>query len=395
MPVTIGITPEGFSVPTIQELIDDTAQRARDAIDPALDTGPTSVIGEIIGIVEERAHEVIVGERDVYVAFTPGGSTGISQTQLSAITGTIREDATFSVVGITLNLNAGVTVLAGSQVRVPDSDFLFALVADVTNSGGSPANVAGSAKATQTGPVRANSGTLTEIVSPVSGWNTVTNALDAELGRDAETDTALRQRTEDEKRAQGSANIDAIAERVLKVTGVIDVLGEENDTDATVGGIPAHAFHIVVWDGTGLDAADDAIAQSIWESKPAGIRSSGAASGNATDSRGRLRAIAFDRATQKDVYLVVGAQIDESIFPTDGAAQIKQALVDYAATAWSIGKDVYRSALMGPIFSISGVVNVTVLNLGFAPAPGGTADLSVAATEIALADTSRIVVAVA
>lgn len=390
-----GLTPTGFQTPTLQEVIDALAQDARDKFGAELDTGPESVLGQLIGIFAERVHELWIAERDVWQAFTPNGATGESLIQLSLITGTVKADATKSRVNATLNLDAGTTVLAGSRARVStDETAVFELLADATNPGGSPANIDAVMQAVDAGPTRANAGTLTTIVTPTSGWNSVTNALDAEMGAAAETDAQLRTRREEELRVQGSSNLDAIVADARAVGGVIDAVGEENDTNGTVGGLPPHSFRIVVWDGDPAAADDDAIAQAIWDAKPVGISAEGATDGTATDLQGDPRTVAFDRADDLLVYLEFDIEIDPVTWPADGEDQVAEAVVAYADSRWRIGQDVILSALYGPVFSVSGLVRIAAVRAGTSPSPVGTVDLSVAADEIARADTARVLVTV-
>lgn len=390
-----GLTDTGMEIPTIDDIVAAVSAAARAAIDPALDTGPTSVVGQLIGIQAERERSVWLAVRDVWQAFAPSGASGQSLTQLALLTGTVRRSATKSQVTATVNLNAGVTLPAGSRARVGvDVDAIFETVADVTNPGGSPANVSVVMTAVTAGATRANSGTLNTIVTPVSGWNSVTNALDADVGFADENDTALRARREAELRVQGSGNLDAIVADVDALDGVLDARGTENDTDFAADGLDPHVFRIVVWDGNPPEAVDDQIAQAIWDSKPVGIPSVGVEFGTAIDANGDPRVVNFARATELPVYLDLDIETDPETFPADGSDQIKAALVDYADAHWSIGEDVILSALYGPVFSVSGVRRVGAIRAGLAPAPVGTSDLSTDADEIARADTSRIVLVI-
>lgn len=386
-----GLTATGMEIPTIDEITAAIGTAARAAIDPALDTSAESVIGQLIGIFAERERSAWLAIRDVWQAGAPSGASGQSLIQLALLTGTVKRSATKSRVTASVNLNAGVTLPAGSRARVGvDSDALFETIADVTNPGGSPANVAAVMTAVTAGAVRANAGTLNTIVTPISGWNSVTNALDADLGLSDETDTELRARREAELRVSGAANIDAIVADVDAVDGVLDVRGTENDTDATVDGLPPHSFRLVIWDGNPAAADDDAVGQAIWDAKPTGIQSVGVTTGDALDANGDVRTMSFDRATEDLVYLGLDIETDPSTFPADGEDQIKAALVAYADAHWTISEDVVLSALYGPVFTVSGVRRVSAIRAGFAPAPVGTSDLSVAADEIARADTSRV-----
>jgi uncharacterized phage protein gp47/JayE len=388
-----GLTADGFTIKTISEIQEEMAADLRARLGPELDTSAESVMGQIIGAFAEREASVWLAARDVWQAFTPAGASGVSLTQLSLITGTLREDETRSRVTATLNLNAGITVPAGSRVRVvTDETAVFETLEDVTNAGGSPAYVDAVMQAVDAGPVRANAGTLTVIVTPVSGWNSATNAEDADMGLAAELDPELRARRERELRVQGSANIDAIEQDVLQVEGVIDARGFENDTDNTVGDLPPHSFRIVIWDGDPEAANDDEIAQAIWDSKPIGIEDVGADFGFALDRRGDNQTVQFARAALAEVYLEFDVEVDSSKFPADGADQIEAAVVAYADENWRIGEDVILSALYAAVFSVSGVRRIAAVRAGLAPSPVGTSDLTVGDDEIARADTGRILV---
>ncbi len=388
-----GLTATGFEILTLDEIREEIATDLRAAFGATLDTSAESVLGQLAGIFAEREASVWLMGRDVWQAFTPGGSGGTSLTQLALLTGTLRRSATYSTVTASVNLNAGTTLPSGSRAAVVDDpDAQFETLADVTNGGGSPANFPAEMRAVETGPVRANSATLTVIVTPVSGWNSVTNALDAEMGLADETDAELRARREEELRVQGSANLDAIEQDVQQVTGVIDATGFENDTDVTVGALPPHSFRIVVWDGPSQAADDDEIAQAIWDSKPVGIPAIGAITGTAVAADGTSRDIDFDRADEIEIYLEFDIEIDPPTWPADGEDQVAAALVAYADAQWTIGEDVILSALYGTVFSISGVVRIGAVRAGTAPSPVGTADLAIDDDEIARADTSRIVV---
>jgi uncharacterized phage protein gp47/JayE len=261
---------------------------------------------------------------------------------------------------------------------------VFETTEEVTNSGGVAADFSVAMQAAEKGPVRAPSGTLTEIVTSVVGWNSVTNALDEERGQDVEADADLRVRREEEIRAQGSSNIDAIVNALEDVEGVIDVVGTDNED--------TRSFSVVIWDGDPAEADDNDIAQAIWDNKPAGIPSEGDENGTAEDSRGDEHTVAFSRAAGVDMYFEIDLDIDTETYPLDGDDQIKEAIVAYGDSHYKIGTDVVPSALYGAIHAIDGVEAITALRLGNTASPVNTAPYPVTSVQIALADTSRIVI---
>jgi uncharacterized phage protein gp47/JayE len=85
--------------------------------------------------------------------------------------------------------------------------------------------------AQQYGPVPAPVGTLTDILTPVAGWSSLTNFQAGITGRFAETDAELRLRRQNSLRVLGAATVEAIRARLIQeVPGVTSVLVFENVT---------------------------------------------------------------------------------------------------------------------------------------------------------------------
>ena len=109
-------------------------------------------------------------------------------------------------------------------------------------------------------------GTLTDIVTPVSGINTVSNFDIGEGGQDQENDTQFRNRYLAGRQGKGLWNTDGIQSSLLALDGVISAVVEENDTNATVGSLTAHSIRCIVDGGE-----DEEIAQVIFEKTDSGI----------------------------------------------------------------------------------------------------------------------------
>lgn len=81
------------------------------------------------------------------------------------------------------------------------------------------------------GPIAVPAGSLTEILTPVAGWQSITNFKAGVTGRFQETDEALRLRRAQSLRVLGAATVEAIRARVLQeVPGVSSVTIFENVT---------------------------------------------------------------------------------------------------------------------------------------------------------------------
>jgi uncharacterized phage protein gp47/JayE len=81
------------------------------------------------------------------------------------------------------------------------------------------------------GPIPCPANSLTEILSPIGGWDSVNNPKAGVTGRFIETDAELRLRRLNSIRLLGNATVEAIRARVLQnVPGVITALVFENQT---------------------------------------------------------------------------------------------------------------------------------------------------------------------
>jgi len=383
-----GVTSTGFVRKPIETILDELAADQKTAFGSNFDTSASSPAGQENGTFATQLDELWEVAEAVYSAIDPDKATGTALTALASRSGTIRQAATKSTVTATVNLDAGKTLAAGAVASVSGSPTSrFVTLVDVTNGGGAPADVSVAMEAEEAGVVVANTGTLTVIETPQSGWNSITNATDATIGEVEESDADLRIRREVELRRSGAAAVDAIRADILDVTGVTSCTVFENtDDDPDVDGVPAKAIEPVV-----LGGALNDIAQAIWDSRAGGIESHGDVSGTAVDDQGNNHTVYFSRPTEVDIYIDVEVDVDDDYAAT-GDTDIKTALETFGQTYLGVGDDVIYSQLFGIIFAVPGVVDVTLLEIGTAPAPSGTSNIVITARQLAIIDTANITV---
>lgn len=413
-----------------------------------------SVAGQRIGLHAERMAELWEVGQALASSFDPDGATGRSLDILCAITGTVRNQERQTTGTVALTGDPATVVPARATVSIPvvgtrfDVDANATLVAlsawtvntayalgDRVTNGISPARVyqavaggtsalvgsgpsdTGSAivdatvtwsyvgdgtaavdvaiTASDPGPFAALTGQITSIESPVSGWLSVRNMADAVVGAYVELDPSLRNRREAELAGRGNGPLPAILADLLKVgqgTGnaVVDCVVFENVTDVVdANGIPAHSFEAVVLGGLDAD-----IRQTIFDTKPAGIRSHGTVSGTVVDSTGIAHTIKFTRPTTYSIWMELDVTYNAATWPLDGADQIKAAILAALtpANGYTLGKDVTVWGIGAAVDAVSGVLNVTAIRVGTAPAPVGTSDIAIGIREVALFDSARILV---
>ena len=353
------LTPEGLEIETYEETRGDVVAQLRSNVSQTLNLEEDSLLGNVTSIVCTKIRQLGEALEAVYESFDPDGNTGASQDHVAAITGTTREDATYSIVTATVTVAPGTYDVGKLIAHVTNApEIRFANVDAVTNAGASNAAVDVLFRAVNVGPVAALSGTLTVIAGGVPGWVSVTNAEDAELGRNIETDGALRQRREDEIFAQGSTTVDAIRGDLLRnIPAIESAIVIENDADETdENGIPPHNIEAIV---VAPDVADDTIAQQIWDSKAGGGPTHGSVTAVATDSQGIEHEVHFSRQTDIDVHVRLSLQVIAENYIGDGA--FRQGFVEAASAYYRIARDVKLSKLYAFAHALGGVFGVPTL----------------------------------
>lgn len=210
------------------------------------------------------------------------------------------------------------------------------------------------AQAQATGPILALANTVDELLTPVSGWSAATNPDEGVLGRNTETDIELRLRRLQSLRIIGAASVEAIRARLLQEIESIRSVAifENREPTEDESGRPGHSFEAVVVGGD-----DDAIAQRIWELKPAGIQTFGNTTVLVEDSQGDDQAISFSRPVEIEIEVAATVQVDLSKFPPLGAVQVRDAIVVHGNTL-AVGEDVSPQRFFCDLFAIPGVVAI-------------------------------------
>ena len=392
-----GVTNEGFVGKTVEELKAEIEDDQLATISPTLNLAPDQPIGQLNAAFSKKLAELWELGGVAYHGFDRGASEGRLLDNIGDLTGSPREPARKSTVTVTLNLNAGFSQPAGAMMaNVTGQPTKLFVNRDAVATVGADAAYEAVFESADYGPVDANAGTLTQITSPITGWNSITNPEDADLGALEEEDAAYRQRQDDELARPGSSTVDSIRTDLLDVKGVLQAYVFENVTLTTdSNGVPGKAIECVVYDGLTPAADDTEIAQAIWDSKPSGAETYGSTTAWATDKFGTLRAVKFSRATVTDIWLEFDIKVDASKFPVNGVALVKDKAVDEGNES-NLDDDVValliRSCVLAKNDGVPGVVNVTALRLGTSASPVGTTDIAISGREIARFDTSRVVV---
>lgn len=392
MPQPAGLFDTGLVILTQPEILSIIEADQRANVSNEIDQSAATLVGNYNGIVSDSLAIVWELVRDVYNSQFPNLAAGYSLSQLVQLSRTKRNAATYSNVTCEVNVDAG-TYPAGSLIAITNGNAAarWYNAEDVTNAGPGAADIEVVFRAEVTGPQAGPSGSLV-IAEPFTGWNSVTNAEDAEKGKPIESDADLRRRRELEL-ASGSSTADAVRSAILRELsdeGVTSVRVLLNDGDVTnADGVLPHSLEPIVLGPESPTAADDErLADVIRLVKADGIRITGSTIVTRYDAQGNVINIGFTRPDEVDIWVRLDLSVDAATYAGEDA--VKAVILAYILNP---GDDVsfFKTACLP--FGVAGVKDVITPGSGIGTSGFGsvdTAPIAIGIREIARFDSSRI-----
>lgn len=304
--------------------------------------------------------------QDLYDSGGVASAAGAALDNEVELIGLDRTAAAKSTTTLSLTSTAATTVPAGSQYKT-SAEVVFETDVALVFAAAGTSTVA--ATCTVTGNNAAAIGTVTTIVTPVYGITTCTNAAAAIPGADRQTDAELKTEHTTAVSTSGEQDTASIYQGIVGVTGVSSAYVYENDKNVAVGVVPARTIRCSVVGGSDAD-----VAASIDNTKTSAVPTYGATSESVYNTTTRqAKDINFDRAVETDTHVAVTVTTTDGIYPNDGDAQVKAAIVAHYDSI-DIDEDVDYNALYKPIYTIPGLV-VTALTLDTVDPPVGVVTL--------------------
>lgn len=308
-------------------------------------------------------------------------NSGVGATATSILNGLAA-----AIVGFNKSVANDVLRISSTDGQTP---FVFDVGANLVKASfGSPAIFAAVTSGKRELPI----GALSFIDTVIFGWDSILNLIPGAGSRDVESDIELRARHANAPRVGGSATVKAIRSRLLQeVAGVSAVNVFENRSHLFDDAMPPHSFETIVQGG-----ADQAVAQNIWENKPAGIETFGNVSLIVIDENGDGQEISFSRSVSKYgwVRVTVNATYPEEPLPST----TEQAIIDAVlaeGNSLTVGEDIITQRFIGPIYNNTSGLGLITVETALTDTPSGppvytTSNKSVARSEIATFDADRI-----
>ena len=375
-----GVTEQGFTVKSAAEITADLDAKFVGTFGSQFDTSAESPDGQLIGVVAKLLEDVWQQAEGAYNAYSPSNAYGVGLDKVAEINGITRITNLPTSVAITFSGTAGTVVPAGYIVKTVDGlEFATVTVAVL------PAIV--TAKCTTQGAIRILANEVHVLTTAIAGLTGATNLEPGITGIVREEDPAFRARRENSTISRGTSSIDAIYEGV-KSLNLPYIAIIENTTSATVDGVPANSFLVVVEGGTPAE-----VSQVIYDNKPQGITSYGSIVTVVNDSKGYPHNIGISRPTPIDISVTTsitnlpGASVDS-------ATLVKAAIVDYVNNL-NISEDVYWSYFFSAILEVVPNIKINSLQIKFTVGGTfGTTDLVLTPQQRARTDASKVVVSV-
>ena len=354
---------------------------------PVLDTNPETPAGQLID-----GQTALASEKDndmIYIAnmFNPKNATGVWQDALAAIYFLNRKIALLTYVTCQVRGAYGTTIPYGALVQdVNGYTFLNTSVVVIGSSG--TANIY--VRCTETGAVEVAPNTVTQIVTTVPGWDSVSNPSAGVTGRDEESQAAFENRRAGSVGKNSHGAVASIYGTIADLNNVVAVLVLENttNTDKTIKGVTlaGHSVYISVYGGDNTD-----IARVIYNKIDGGVGTQGntmltynPASDNIADQPDALYTYYIERPDTVETAVKVTVSDDETTGLTNA---IKEAVVENfngnsSFRRVKMGDTLYASRFYADVIK-AGVTMLENIEIKYPSATGSYADsIDIPASEL-------------
>lgn len=385
-----GVTERGFRRPTYVELLNAIEYKARELFGQRAVLTVRSPLGIFLRIFAWMLNILFALMEDVYNSRFVDTAVGTSLYNLGRAIGLSLLPAQKASGYVTFSGAVGTAIPSGFLVKTV-AGYQYAVL--VAGRIGADGTVILPVQAVGTGAdYNADAGTVKEIVNPLDGVSSCTNASAMTGGRWRESDEEFRDRYYKSVDFAGGVNADAIAGEILQnVEGVYSAICYENDTDEVDAlGLPPHSFEVVAYGGL-----DEEVAKAIFRRKAGGIQTYGGKTIPVVALNGQSYDIHFSRPATVPIYIKVYDLETDTNFPWDGESRIKAALISFIGGdvqgGLPIGKDVLYMALPGAILSVPGVVDFS-LSIGTSAAALAVKNIVIGTREKAVTNADAITI---
>ncbi len=321
-------TPKGIIIPDTTQIQSEVEQEFKNALGQDLDVTPSTPQGRLIETETIARKRVIENMALLANMFNKDQAFGIWLDVILKFFGAEREGATATKVVCQLTGQSGTEILANAQAKDTNGNIYYLENSVTLDENGTGEGIF---VCMVKGAVECPANSLTQIVTAILGWESITNASAGVVGKDGESDNQARKKLTI-TRYSGEGQRANIENAILLVENVDDCLVLENDTNSSVTkeGITItkpHSIYICVDGGN-----DNDIAKAIFKAKSGGS-AFGADSGNTEE--GYLVSVQTEGTTvtfarPEQIAIKVKVTLKSGQATDEIKAKVKQAIINYA-----------------------------------------------------------------
>ena len=381
------VTENGIKAPSYAEILEYFKEKAKTIFGQDVDLDADTQDGQLIAIFAQAISDVNAQAIATYNQFNPNTAVGVGLDSAVKTNGIERQEATNSTVDLVLIGQAGTVINNGIASDDAGTNWLLPEQVVIPVSG----EITVTATAEEVGDIEASPNTITQIVTPTLGWQSVNNPNQAVVGVAVETDAQLRTRQARSTELASVSLWEGIIASLLNLEGVTRVSGVKNDEDAPSDeGVPGHTVAMIV-DGGDVDE----IGKTIFLKKGEGVGTFGTTQMTYIDTYGFPNVIKFSRPTIVNVYVTLNIT-PASTYLSTAADEIKSRIADYI-NSLAIGEDVniarvLASAVKDCDTGMDDRFEVSSITMGESSGSQSAASIPIEWNEAAACDVSHITV---
>ena len=331
------IDEHGITAPTFDQILAYLKQNYRNIYGSDVYLENDSLDGQFLGVLSLALADVNAVCVKTYNSFSPKTADTEALTRNVKINGISRALATYSTVDVTITGLSGTLIRAGVVADKNNNKWVLPLNITIPPSG----FIVVSATAEKAGAVFAAANSVTVILTPTRGWQSVANANSSSIGQDVETNAKLRQRQALSVSIPSQSMPDGLRGAILDLPNVTRCkYFENNEKTQDANGLPPNSLCVIAYGGD-----SQAIGNLIHKYKSMGCVLYGNTTVSVINSYGDAINIVFYRPNIVNVSFKLQITTNDS-YSADTADSIRKLLAEYV-NALDIGDKITQNKLYG------------------------------------------------
>lgn len=397
------LTSAGITAPQYSDILASLQASAGIIFGQDIYLNPDSQDGQLLAVFAKAIDDENKSCIATYNSYSPSYAQGAALASVVKINGIAVQGATNSTCPAVITGVAGTVITGGIAKDIYGNLWNLPGTVTIPNT----ATITVTVTAQQAGAIVAPISSITNIYTPISGWQSITNTVAGTPGLASPTDAAVRQQQINSVALPSQSIGAGILAAVRNVSGVGLAAIYDNDTQTTNAlGIPGNCIAVVAQGG-----APQSIINAIGGRKTPGTNTQGNVSGTYSDPvTGTANLVSYWSLAQTPIQVAITLHALPGYLSSTGT-MIVNSLVQYISTL-GIGATIYLNKLYGPcnlygdaataatglsqaqLDVLSGTYNITAILIGAFPGTPAAADFPISYVQIASLSAANVSITV-